>query len=391
MRFPGVLLLKIGVTCLVLLPAARSGECRGPVALQRVASVKVSSDDNIYLSRTGTAAVITTLNHDLKLRIEGRRLQAMAGHEVEVLRFSRARYYNDAVHQALDAGGSYSFGEGKMVRIEDRFVITTDPATSELTDRTRRNRNDARLLAEWALGRRFFIGANVLHVTHYYLDDYLDDLLNRKELSAGPRFGFNLGPKTRSYVRAGYQAIDYDHALSTRDNSTLEAAAGFEVRATGKITGKVEAGVFMRDYETTTSTVLADSATSLSLAAQVEWNAPRGVKLSLTGLRAPVEAIFNRYYVANSLGAGASKEIMRRWTVSVLGGYGVDQYPDPIWSGTSAEEREDSISQFGMKVGYQAHRNVQCQAGFLRRTRDSNLDRFDYENDITSVTVRLDF
>jgi len=275
--------------------------------------------------------------------------------------------------------------------IRDTFVATTDPASSELVERARRNRNDAGMDADFDIGPRLFLGLDVTHTTHYYMWDHLADLLNRKEMSAGPSVGIRIGPKTRSYVRYAYQDIAYDFNLSTKDNLTHNILVGAEGEFGSRMTGTVEAGVFMRDYETTSSTTMTDSITSPAARLEIEWAGPRDLKVSLMGSRGPREALFNRFYTSNTIGIGVSKEMKRRWTAGFLGSYGMDEYPDVLFLGTANEERKDGILQIGFNIGYDANEWLSVKASYLYRSRDSNLDEFDYDDRIASLGAHFDY
>lgn len=369
--------------------AASTGAAAGPVSLTNHVGVVGLHDDNIYLSRSATAgSAIGKLIYDLSLGLEGKQLRMTAGYGLEVLQYAEAPGTNNAVHQSAGLAGSCEFGKGKRIGLTDKFTATTDPASNELVERARRNQNDAAFKADFEIGPRLFLGLDAAHVTHYYMRDRLADMLNRKETAGGPRVGVRIGPKTRSYVRYAYRDIAYDFTGGTKDNLTHTIVAGAEGEFTSRLTGTVEAGVFLRDYAATSSTRVTDSMTSPAAKLGLAWAGPGGVAVSLTGARGPQEGLYNRFYTSSTLGAGLSRTV-KRWKLGLLGSYGWDEYPDVVSGSTRNENREDGILQAGGSAGFQALKWLAVQGAVLYRSRESNQDEFDYSDTVVSLGIHL--
>lgn len=377
--------------CLASASLAR-GEGRGKsVRLDRRATLAIAYDDNIYLSPTATGSAIGRFDHDLGLSLAGKRSQLRLGYGLTVMRYNENYWVNNLFHQTGTFSAGYEFGDRKRIALEDRFEATTDPASSEEVQRARRNRNDGRLDLDLGLGRVLYLGAEARHVLHYYLRDDMADLLNRKEVTAGPRIGFYVGPRTRLQARMRYQQITYDNILSTRNSTTPSVLVGLNGNVTRRITGRIEAGVFMRSYESTSSTMLTDAMTSPEMDVALEWKGRGETGASLTASRGPREAIFNRFYTGTTIALGFTKQMGRRWKASVLGSYEIDEYPDALFAGAGSEERRDTLTQAGVKVSYRPANAMELRAEYLYRGRDSNLYGFDYADNVLTGGLRVSY
>ena len=383
--------------------AAKKKEEGSRFSLHRHAVLAASYDDNIYLSRTGAVgSAIGKFEHELGLSLEGKRSLLQLGYGVTVMRYNENYWINNVFHQLGNFAAIFELGERKRISLTDRFEATTDPASSEQVRRARRNHNDGRFSLELGLGRRMFLGAEVRHEIHYYLGYSgtewtgtgavnLGDLLNRKELTAGPRIGVYVGPKTLLHLRLNHQTITYDYAQSTRDSTTPSVLVGLEGSVTSRITGRIEAGVFMRSYETTSSTLLTDAVTSPAVDISLEWKGAGETGASLMVSRAPREAIFNRFYTGNTVALGITKQLGRRWKAMVLGSYGMDEYPDEFWTGTATETRTDTLTQAGLAVCYRPRKTLEGRLEFLNRSRASNIEEYDYQNNVLTAGLHITY
>ncbi len=356
------------------------------------AAIEEKYDDNIFLqpsAKRDSQVVMLMLGSSVVER--GARGKLALDYELSLLHYDRFTDVNDAIHQKVDGSAAYELANGGKVSVGNVFLMTTDPASSEQTARAARNQNDTTGRVELPLGARTFVGLSARNTIHVYTQDPLRSELDRNELSGGPRLGYNLGDKTKTYVQYQYSTITYDRS-GTKNSVTHAVAVGAEGELTGRLTGVVEAGALRRSYS---SSIPGDvnNETTPSAVARVKWAAPRGYAVSLSVSRRFEESTFNRYYRSNLAGVVVAKELGSRMSASVSGSYGYDEYPDDALDGTTGQsgKRADHLAQAGVNLTYRFPELLRLNVGYLHRNRDSNFDTFDYSDNVGTFSIGMEF
>ncbi len=360
----------------------------GAATITRRAEVKGSYDTNIFLtSATPFTSGIATFTHDLGFTVESSRAKAEASYRILLIQYDRFPGVNNAVNQEAGAGFHYDAGPGTLLGATDAFKATTDPTSSELVERTRRNQNDVTVTAETGLGPTLFAGVDATHELHYYLASYLAEVLNRRQVGGTPRLGIKLTEKTRVYAEGEYVKTTYDRAGgAVKDNTTTRGHVVASGEFTPRIKGKVGAGVTMKRYDTSV-TKLTNSDSLPSWDAQVTYEAPAAFTFVLAATRAPQEGVYNRFNITTATTLAVSHPLGKKLMGSAFGMLVGDAYPDLAAGASSTVKRADRTVQAGATLAYAALPWANLTGQFLQRTRDSNLDVFDYTDQVVAVSV----
>jgi hypothetical protein len=362
----------------------------GPVSAMFHLYAEQAQDSNIYLTRTATVASgIFQPGAGLMLGMFGKRGMWMVNYDARMLQYSVAPKTNNAFNQTIGFGAAYDGGMNRKFSLNDSFQNTTDPASNEATARAKRSQNDATGAIDWPLGRKVFIGLEGRDTIHKYAKKELGNILDRNELGIGPRVGYELGPKTRTFLKYEYGSVAYSQTMAGKDNTTSTIVGGVEGDITSRITGRIEAGVYMRSYELS-NTAYTNSQNSAALNAKVTWKAPAEVTVVVMAARAPREGVFNRFYVSTLGAFEISKPLMeKKLTVGVNAMFSNDQYPDTVTNAGVKMTRTDTIIQGGPVVMWQAAKHAQVRGSYLYRSRASTVETYRYTDGIATVGLHL--
>lgn len=365
----------------------------GAVTFTRGAEVKGSYDSNIFLqpgqplSATPTASGVASFTADLGFALDLQRTQGYAGYLINVLQYDKFPGVNNAVNQSATLWFTYGSGQQSSLGLADQFEITTDPASSELIERARRNQNDVIGNAEFGFGRDLFLGVDFQHELHDYLNASLGQLLNRTMIDVAPMFGYKPTEKTKVLARFTYEQVAYDDLVGQIKNNTGKT---IEAEASGKFTsrleGRVAAGVTMKAYETSV-TKLTNSETLPAWKLSLTWAAPAEMTVSLMSSQATQEGLYNRFNVSLLNMVSANRDFGKRVNVAVFGMVINDAYPDLAPGAVSAAKRKDTTIQGGGTLAWSPKLWLTVSLSYLHRARNSNLDVFDYTDDVTSVGI----
>ncbi len=381
----------------ILLALAASARAEGNIKWGDVnvmphASLEEKYDDNIFLQSSGKRdSQIVFLNLGTGFSMAGARSKLAISYDLGLLHYDRFSNVNDAVHQTAVGEASYALSSGGKLGFSNKFLATTDPASSELTSRAKRNQNDTIGSAEFPVGAKSYVGLAAQNTIHAYYQDPLRGELNRNEFSVGPRLGYNVSPNTKTYIDYKFKTITYDQS-GDKNNTNHMVMLGAEGQLTGRLTGNVEVGGASRNYKSSV-TGQTDSETTPALAAGVKWAAPRQVDVTFSAYRRYEESTFNRFYRSNMLGVTVGKALGSRWNAGVTASYGVDDYPDDVLDGATAQfgKRTDHITQAGLNLVYRFPEIFRLNMGYLFRNRDSNFSDFNYSDNVVTLGLGMEF
>ena len=175
--------------------------------LKFLASEEVKYDDNIYLTNTDkkdSFISTTRLGAKYEGKIPNTSLKGL---------FSAVGGYN-AYTEKNDKNGYWdALGiaeiSNKYFTLGDRFLLTSDPANSEQTERAKRINNNAYASFITSKEKMFSLGLKVSdEYNRYFKDEYKG--LNRNRINAGVGAYYNISSKTSLFAEYTYTDIDYD-------------------------------------------------------------------------------------------------------------------------------------------------------------------------------------
>ncbi|OGR57839.1 MAG: hypothetical protein A2X36_01635 [Elusimicrobia bacterium GWA2_69_24] len=360
-------------------------------------------DDNIYLvppdkadgSRVGggvRGSWITTNVLGSKLAMPfSRRQRLELDYKAKLVNYTSQPRANNAVDQYVDLAYAQTGRRGTDWRVWDSYKNTEDPAFSELVARQRRFENEVGGRVSVARSRLFVFGLDGRHRMHRYLNDALASSLNRYELSAGFEAGIRLQPKTRLFLAYRREAIHYSAGAQNHSKSH-SAGAGIDGRLTSKLTGRAQADLQFRRYDAAPAggdKEIVNLLTSIRLG----YKLARRTDLRFSAARSVQETTFdaarNRYYVASSLGLGATHDY-RKLRLTADGSFETDRYPEASTRGGKTANRRDDVYSGSAGLAYKIRPWLNVGLSYQRLQRHSRFaDDFDYRDNRTSLTLNI--
>ena len=183
-----------------------------PVAAQTpvnfTVSEDISYDDNIYLTKDDTEGSMistTRVGADYASNIPGSGLELSAKGLVGYNAYTK----DSSTNNYWDALGAVQLKNDWMT-IGDRFVYTSDPANSSLTERVERIQNVGYASFKTSSEKMFGLGLSVDDIFDRYMKaDY--DYLNRNRVNLGAQVYYNLSPKTVNHSPCQIILAEYLH------------------------------------------------------------------------------------------------------------------------------------------------------------------------------------
>ncbi|MDR0952914.1 MAG: outer membrane beta-barrel protein [Elusimicrobiota bacterium] len=352
--------------------------------LKFAVSEDLNYDSNIYLTdgNEKDSFISTTrvfADYTAKIPQSGLKLslKGMGGYLAYTENSSKNNYF-DAFAQADLSNRFFNIG--------DRFIYTSDPANSELTDRAKRWQNNA--FASFETSREKTIGFGVFADDSY--DYYIDTEykgLTRNRVDAGARLFWNLSPKTSIFAEYAYDDISYK-TNKVNDSNGGTAALGIEGQIAPKVSGVAKATYEMRDYKNDLAG--ADNYNDLlGYVVSVEWKPTANNKLRLSGARNMQESTYgiNRYFADTLVSLMFSQKVFNKWTAALTVAYENMDYAKEV----NNVKRNDDLITVRPEVEYAFKEAFKVGVWYQYRDRDSNQKGCDYNDSKAGLFAKLFF
>jgi len=346
--------------------------------LKFMASEDLSYDDNIYLrnsGRVGSGIASTKVGALLDLAIPNTSLEGKASATVGYNAYTK----NNGTNGFWDALVAAEVGN-EMLKIGDRFMLTSDPANSELTDRAQRVNNNIYASYRTNAYKKLSVGAKVSDELNKYTG-YAYQALNRNNLNIGLGAYYNISEKTSLLAEYTYHIMSYQKTQANNSNGgTL--ALGIEGQVAPKVTGEAKVTYNYRNY-THEVTGYDDYANLIGYDLAFTWEPTSQNLVRLSGSRNFEETFYsnNRYFVSTGVKLYGSQKIMEKFTAGLTLGYENLSYAKEDASGI---KRSDDVITVRPEVNYQFKEWLTAGVWYQYRRRASNAgaDNFYFNNRI---------
>jgi len=365
----------------------------GTVDINPYAGINQSYDSNIYLKDTALKSSHinrTTLGVDV-LNKFGSKLELGGGYALEQLTYSRSGSINDATHHSLSLNLKAKLPRDASLKFNDKFLDTTDQATSEYTERAQRVQNTALVKMEAPLRGKFGYSIDVQHNYNNY-KALAYDALDRAELLAGFNVTYLLQPKTKVFVGYTYGDLRYDKTVSAANDATYNNVdLGVTGKLAPKLVGVVKAGAQFRNYDTALvsgGVTAKDESTLANYSAQLQWTALEKTEVIVFARRANVETngTASRYYTSTLTDISASREV-RKIKVGVGFSFEDVAYPEAI-SSASAKKRFDHNTNLRLSADYNVQKWLKATLAYAYKNRSSNESANDYKDNVIGLQLK---
>lgn len=349
-----------------------------------IATEDISYDDNIYLDKNGTkdSFISTTrVGADYKSRIPGSSLNlkagALVGYNAYTEKPSKNNYW--------DALGAVEVAN-ESVKLGDRLLFTSDPANSSMTDRYKRMNNTVYASYQTSHEKLISFGLMAEDIFDRYFDGEVD-YLNRNRVNAGAQVFYNFNTKTN--VFAEYMFSDIVYQRNGENNSMgHQLGLGVNGQIAPKVTGTAKATYAMRDYSHNLEGA-SNHPDLFGYYAALTWKATNRDSFKLSGERKMEETVYgaNRYFADTLIALTANHKFSKKLSASVLLGWEDMDYSREAYG----KKRHDTLYTVRPQVDYLFKDWLMAGVWYQYRTRNSNTDWAEYDNNKAGVFVKAMF
>ena len=212
---------------------------------------------------------------------------------------------------------------------------------------------------------------------------------NRDELEVAVRAGYEIVPEYEAFLRATGNQRTYErpqpHIGSIlRDSRGWELVAGTALDLGGVIFGEVFAGALRQSYDTPELPPIE----GLSVGGSLDWNVTPLTTVSGSLKRTVEESTLAvSGFLSTEFRIRVDHELLRNLIVGGDLAF-IDRAYEGITEGTG---REDELYEAGVRATWLLNRNFHADFGYRSRTRNSSAARNDYDNHVTTLTLRIQY
>ena len=354
--------------------------------LKFMASQDLSYDDNIYLTngnRIGSGISSTKVGALYDLIVPNSSLKgtfsAVGGYNAYTKHNGDNGYWDALVNAEVS---------NNIFKVGNRFLLTSDPANAELTERKQRINNNVYASIRTSSYKKLSLGLKVSdEINKYTVGGSIQDL-DRNRVNVGAGVYYNVSEKTSLLAEYTYTALAYNSNENNNSRGGI-VALGVEGQVAPKITGEAKATYNYRDY-THELTGYDNYADLFGYNVALAWEPTTQNLIRLSGERTFEETVYtnNRYFVTTGVKLYASQKIMKKFTAGVTLGYENLSYDKAV----AGIERSDDVYTVRPEVDYQFKEWLSAGVWYQYRKRASNAgaDNF-YLNNRVGVFVKAIF
>jgi hypothetical protein len=366
----------------------------GPVTAYPSMKIITRHNDNLFQLNTGKkSTLITIVAPAVKLDLQDNIKKLTLDYEIEA-GFHDTSGQDDYVDQELKAGFAYNPTDRIKTEFHAEYLKKHDSRGTGRTEGGFGTLGGSLNPDEWhsyGIGGLFSYGTpnatgRVEFETAYTTKEYdnnrqftfdrdLDDLKLRGT------FFYRIRPKTQLLFEIKQTEFDYQKAAVGRpslDSTDRAYLFGVAWDATYKTTGVAKFGVIDKDFDS----ALRTDADNFAWEVDVKWMPRTYSTVNILTERRQDETDGIGDSIVVSEIEVSWNHLWRSYISSTVGFlYGEDSY-DPTF-------REDTRFNTGLKINYEWRRWAKMSAGYRYEERDSNVDVFDYEQNLFEIRLDL--
>ncbi len=381
---------------LLFAASASYGQTEEPSGLEAQLGMEIRHDDNIFRTAESLhSSIISIVSPRLKLTATPSKHRFVFQYDGEIAWYdeSHADDYDDHFLEAgaylalgrkisFDIIGSFDAGhENRGAGLTEGFDPTINiPAEPDRFER-------AEILGRFGIGSNTTAGRLVLDAGYRDLE-YTNNLdrtrfFDRDETYGGAIFYYRLMPQTSLFLDARYTDIHYqiDRILQpSLDSEEYRYLIGITWDTTAKTKGTVKVGYVDKKFADSARGDFSDPTWEVD----VRWSPRSYSHFDFQASRAPTETNGQGSFIDKTEYSVTWEHRWRQNISSQVGGRYVDQeYRD------LSTARVQELTQYSFFLSYQMRRWLEWKAGVEVNSRDSNINRFQFDGNIYSISATL--
>lgn len=391
-RCLGASLLAVCVQTSALAAESSDGIEVGDYILTGVFDFGLEYDDNIYREESSeTSSSILLIEPDLRLVNEN------ADRSIELTYTGEyAGYENDSddnydshflgIDTSFRVGESSRFGGAISYEIdnEPRGTGSTEGLNSTLVDGPTES---DRITVEGFFNVGEDSGNSEFQFTAGRSDVEFNDFReitagrDRDETYVSAEYRRRLSAPTSFFVELAYTEFDYDSTLpgftDEIDNDQSEASLGLQWSMTRLTSGKVAIGYLRKELDDINS-----DFSGFAWSVEINWRPTSLDNVQFSTSRTPNETFGSGVFqVVDNYQATWNRQLSRAWEVELAANFSDIELED--------ENRDEDYTDFSIGLIYLINRKSQIAFSFIDETKDSNVNTFDYDRRVVSVTYSI--
>jgi len=353
-------------------------------------------DDNIFRSATGvTSSLISIVSPGLFVTAQPSKHRFEFQYEGDFARYSDSSPDNYDDHY-LEAGAYLALGQRSKFDIVGSYDDAHDDRGSGLTEGfdpaiNRPLEPDeyqlAEILGRFSFGSGASKGKLVLETGYRDLEytNHLDRtrFFDRSENHGDATFYYRVMPKTSLLLDARLTEIDYQHDRTSQpslNSKEYRYLLGITWDTTAKTTGTVKVGYVQKEFDDSAQGEFSDPSWELD----VRWSPRTYSHFDFRTARFPSESNGGGSFIDN---ASYSVAWEHEWSERLKSRLGAS-FLDQDYRG-SALNRKQELTEYSFSLSYQMRRWLSWTAGVEVNSRNSNIDRLEFDGNVYSVSVLM--
>ena len=336
--------------------------------LKFMAMEDLSYDDNIYLTndnRVGSAISSTKVGALYNLTVPNSSLEgkfvAIGGYNA----FQKHNHKNGFWDALVDA----EFGN-KLFKVGNIFLLTSDPANSELTERRQRINNNVYASYRTSAYKKLSLGLKVSdEINKYTAGGTIARNLDRNRVNIGAGVYYNVSEKTNLLAEYTFTSLAYNSNHANNSTGGM-LALGAEGKIAPKVTGEAKLTYNYRNYSHDKDGC-DNYGNLIGYNVSLTWEPTSQNLLRLSGTRDFEETVYtnNRYFVSTGIKLYGSQKILDKFTAGLTLGYENLSYPKANGEGI---KRSDDVYTIRPELNYQFKEWLSAGVWYQHRRRTSD-------------------
>jgi len=367
-----------------------------PFDLDPELGVEVRYDDNIFRSATGVeSSWITIVSPGLAVTVQPSKHRYAFQYDGDIAWYSDSSpdnyddhyveagaYFELGQRSKLDLIGSYddshdNRGTGLTEGFDPALNIPADPDEYHL----------AKILGRFSYGSSVSKGRLVLETGSSELEytNHLDRtrFFDRVDTYGNATFYYRVMPNTSLLLDARVTDIDYQHDRTLEpslDSKEYRFLFGVTWDPTTKTKGTVKVGYIQKNFDESARGDFSDPSWEVD----VRWSPRTYSHFDFRTARYPSESNGGGNFIDNTVYSVTWEHEWSSRIKSRLGARDLDQ----DYRG-SAVNRKQELTQYNFSLSYQMRRWLSWRAGVEVDSRNSNINRFEFDGNVYSVRVLM--
>jgi hypothetical protein len=275
-----------------------------------------------------------------------------------------------------------------LLTLRDDFTQSNDPPTSELTGPIKSTTNVLTPEAEFRVTTRFSTGLSYAWTRVRYEDPSVGDLIDRDEHVIAPSVYWKFVPKADVGLSFRYDRTDFTNS-GDRDYDSYEVRVGLRGDITAKLSSTFYVGYLWRVGNVSDQS----SWNGFTFGGDITYRPTERATITLSTGRSPEESTFltTPFYITSNATLLAQYQLLPKLSIGGRIGGGTNDYPDKQTVGGVTDWRRDWYLTAGVQAEYTIQPWLRLGFEYLRTSRSSNFDAFDFVDNKITGRITLQF